>query len=261
MSDIRTILQRCEIVWRQQAVSEAAIFEMRAELESHLREAQAAGKTADSVIGEDADAFARHWAHANAPRNAAPLLRDVAPSARTIAARKTRQRLWLSLVAIVVFTAIALVVSPRGGIDDIEPWQWGFVLAFFVLLMGELLSGGGFFVLPFAIGALCAAILSFADIDPPALIVVFIVTSALAMWSLREYASKDDDVIVNVGANRYIERQAVVTEAINGATGVGRVRLDTESWLAVSDENFWFEPGTVVKVTKVRGARLVVTAT
>jgi len=240
-------------------MSESAIYEMRSELESHLREARAAGKSPTSVVGPDVTGFAHDWAHANASRNVAPLVTTLEPSERTLAARKTRQRLALSLIAIVAVTAIAIAASPRNGIADYEPWQWGFALAFFVLLVGELFTGG-FFVLPFAIGSLCAAILSFVEIDPPALIIVFILTSALAMWSLREYASKDDDVLVNVGANRYIERQAIVTEPINGSMGVGRVRLDTESWLAVSDDNFWFETGTVVKVTKVRGARLVVTS-
>lgn len=259
MSDIRTILERCEALWRQQSMSEGAIHEMRSELDSHLQEAHAAGKTPAEVVGPNVNDFAQRWAHANISRNIAPQPVTAQPSQRTIEARKTRTRLAISLSTIAAVTTIALVISPRGGIVDPEPWQWGFVLAFFLLLLGELLTGG-FFVLPFAIGSLCSAILSFANIDPPVLIVVFIVTSALAMWSLREYASKDDDVLVNVGANRYVERQAVVTEAINGSIGVGRVQLDTESWLAVSDDNFWYEPGSVVKVTHVRGARLVVTA-
>jgi hypothetical protein len=61
MSDITTILNACELVWRQQSVGSVAISDMRSELESHLVDAASAGKSPESVIGTNLDAFARSW--------------------------------------------------------------------------------------------------------------------------------------------------------------------------------------------------------
>ena len=84
--------------------------------------------------------------------------------------------------------------------------------------------------------------------------------SVPALWGLREFASKDDDVVVPVGANRYVGQVAVVTEPISGVGTVGRVRLETENWMAITDNNEHIPAGAVVTVSAVRGARLVVHA-
>ena len=126
----------------------------------------------------------------------------------------------------------------------------------FTLLIGEMLTGG-FFVLPFGIGAAAASFLSFAEVEPPVLIIVFILTSILGLWGLREFASKDDDVIVPVGANRYLDQTAIVTEPIHGIGSVGRVRFETESWMAVCDNDQFIPAGAVVRAARTlrpRGA-------
>ena len=64
MPDINTTLNACELVWKQQSIPASTIAEMRTELESHLREASGEGKSIDSVVGEDLNAFARSWANA-----------------------------------------------------------------------------------------------------------------------------------------------------------------------------------------------------
>ena len=127
----------------------------------------------------------------------------------------------------------------------------------FVLIAAELFTGS-FYILPFGIGAGSAAILSFARVQPPYLIIVFIIVSALGLWGLREWAAKDDDEIFAVGANRYVGQHGVLTEPINGIGTVGRVKVETESWMAISDGPGVITAGSIVAVTEVRGARLVV---
>ena len=259
MSDIPTILNACELVWRQQSVSRSTIADMRAELESHLVDAEAAGKSADSVVGSNIDRFARSWAGAQ-PVRVVPASLSKRQADRKATAERTRVRLYISIAIIVAITLLGLFLGPSSTYDGLETWQWIFVISTFTMLIGEMLTGG-FFVLPFGIGAASASALSFAEVEPPALIANFIIVSALAMWGLREFASKDDDIIVPVGANRYLDQTAIVTEPIHGVGTVGRVRFETESWMAISDSNQFVPEGSVVRITEVRGARMVVTTT
>ena len=127
----------------------------------------------------------------------------------------------------------------------------------FALIAGELFSGT-FYMLPFGIGAGAAAILAFARVQPPFLIIVFIVVSTLGLWGLREWAAKDDGDLAPVGANRYVGQHGVLTEPINGIGTVGRIKVETESWMAISDGPGVISAGSIVAITEVRGARLVV---
>jgi len=258
MSDINTILNACELVWRQQSVANASISEMRSELESHLLDAQTAGKGPESVVGSNIDRFARSWAAAQ-PVRMVPDFTD-AQTEREQEADRTRMRLYISIGAILAVTVLGLIVSPKSAYAGLETWQWIFVVATFTLLIGEMLTGG-FFVLPFGIGAAATSFLSFAEVEPPFLIITFIIVSILALWGLREFAAKDDDIIVPVGANRYLDQTAVVTEPIHGVGTVGRVRFETESWMAVTDGNQFIPAGSVVRISEVRGARFVVSST
>ena len=255
VADITTTLNACELVWRQQSIAAADIAEMRTELESHLREATSAGKSAESVVGPDINTFARSWASVKTNRSMPPS--DTIQETRSHVAARSRTRLWWTLGAISLVTLLSLILGPRGDAADLEMWQWIFVTATFVLLIGEMLSGG-FFVLPFGIGAGIASALAFARVEPPLILLVFIITSSLALWGLREFARKDDDHVVPVGANRYVGQHAVITEPINGVGTVGRVRIETESWMAIADNNEHISTGSVVLVSEVRGARLVV---
>lgn len=259
MSDIPTILNACELVWRQQSVGRTSISDMRTELESHLLDAQRAGKAPESVVGSNIDRFARSWAGAQ-PVRVLPTGISESQTERTADAEQAKMRLYISIAAILLVTVLGLLLGPKSDYAGLQSWQWVFVISTFTLLIGEMLTAG-FFVLPFGIGAASASALSFAEVEPPVLLLVFIIVSVLGLWGLREFASKDDEFVVPVGANRYIDQTAVVTEPIHGVGTVGRVRFETESWMAVSDGNQFITEGTVVRIDEVRGARLVVTTT
>lgn len=255
MSDINTILNACELVWRQQSVASKAISDMRNELESHLVDAQSHGKSPEAVVGVDVDHFARSWAGSGSAR-VLPATVSEAQTRRKAAAERTRTRLYISLALMATVTLLGFL-GPKSDFEGLQGWQWIFVIATFTLLIGELMTGG-FFVLPFGIGAAATSFLAFAKVEPPILILVFILVSALGLWGLREFAAKDDDTIPAVGATRYVDQTAVVTEAINGVGTVGRVRFETESWMAITDGNRFIPADAVVRITEVRGARLVV---
>lgn len=259
MSDITTILNACELVWRQQSVGSVAITDMRNELESHLVDAKAAGKSPESVIGSNVETFARSWV-VGQPARLIPLSFSDAQTERSAQADASRMRLYISIAAITGVTLLGLLLGPKSDYAGLESWQWVFVLSTFTLLIGEMFTGG-FFVLPFGIGAASASALSFAEVEPPALIGVFTIVSALALWGLREFASKDDDVTVPVGGDRYVDQTGVLTAPIHGVGTIGRVRIETESWMAITDGNQVIPEGSVVRISEVRGTRMVVSAT
>ena len=111
MSDINTILNACELVWRQQSVGSTAITDMRNELESHLVDAQSAGKPAESVVGSNIERFARSWAGTQ-PARVIPSSLAATQSEREARADASRMRLYISIGAIVVITLLGLVLAP-----------------------------------------------------------------------------------------------------------------------------------------------------
>ena len=140
-----------------------------------------------------------------------------------------------------------------------EVWRWIWVGAALFLGLAEMVTAG-FFMLPFAVGAVIAAVLAFMDVEPVVQLVVFIVTSVVALVVLQRYVRKEDERQPAIGSNRFVGQRAVVLQTVDRTSGTGRVRMDTEEWRAVTDGSP-IEAGTEVEVTEVRGARLVVQAT
>lgn len=173
---------------------------------------------------------------------------------------RARARVRVIAAVIVVVGLIGLLFGPRVDADVARPWQWLFVIGTFVLLIGEIFTGG-FFVLPFALGAGVAAVMSLVGVGPAATIPVFVVVSAISLWGLREYGRIGDDDPARVGANRYVGGKGVVTKPVTFVSGVGRVRVGTEDWQAVTDGAAPIEINSTVRVVEVRGTHLVVEAT
>lgn len=74
---ISKVVEGCETYWSLSGVPRASIDEMKSELEQHLREATAEGKTVEAVTGSDIDSFANSWARENqATRSPGWLLLD-----------------------------------------------------------------------------------------------------------------------------------------------------------------------------------------
>jgi hypothetical protein len=59
---VRLVVEDCVEYWRRTGVPRSTVADMREELERHLRDAVAEGKTVASVIGPDILAFAEEWA-------------------------------------------------------------------------------------------------------------------------------------------------------------------------------------------------------
>lgn len=128
--------------------------------------------------------------------------------------------------------------------------------------IGELLLTGTFFLLPFAVGAVLAAVASL--ISPWLGVVVFLLGSVAAFFALKPLARRLDSSTPNpagVGANRLVGEAGVVLEQIpGGPSQTGLVRIGREDWRAESSSDAGIGVGQAINVLEVVGTRVIVEA-
>jgi membrane protein implicated in regulation of membrane protease activity len=141
-----------------------------------------------------------------------------------------------------------------------EPWVvW--LIAAVIFGVGEIATLG-FFLGPFAGGALVAALVSGAGGGTAVSLVVFLLVSGVLLAALRPLAlsHRRMPAQLRTGTAALIGRTAMVTERIANDEGTGCVKLEGENWTARSyDEDAVIEPGRRVHVMEIRGATALVT--
>jgi membrane protein implicated in regulation of membrane protease activity len=134
------------------------------------------------------------------------------------------------------------------------------LLAACILGVGEM-HAGGFFLAPFAAGALLAAILSLAGVGVAAGAVVFLAVSVVTLAALRPVARRHRRLppSIRTGAAALIGRHGLVLERIANREGVGCVKIGGEVWTARSfDEDQVIDAGEDVEIVEIRGATALV---
>lgn len=129
-----------------------------------------------------------------------------------------------------------------------------------LLGIGEM-HQGGFYLAPFAIGALLAAVVGLLGVGLALSSVVFLASSAIVFATLRPVARRHRRLppAIRTGAAALIGRKGVVLERISNYESVGCVKIDGEVWTARSfDEDEVFDPGERVEVVEIRGATALV---
>lgn len=254
-NEIQQIVSECEQYWIQTRVPEAAVAEMKAELEGHLRDAQAAGKAPETVIGRRVTDFAEAWA--SEYRIRPPFDPPISPEARRKERRVDLWKAWGWLIPTAIIVVLLITIGPKEeNVDDPNMWRWVWLGLALFLAVGEMVTAG-FFMLPFAVGAAVAAILAFFNVSVPVQFIVFLGVSIASLVALRRFAASDHEPSYKVGAKRYVGASARAVERIDPDANIGRVRLDEEEWRATTMGQV-IQEGTYVKVIEVRGTRLVV---
>jgi membrane protein implicated in regulation of membrane protease activity len=127
--------------------------------------------------------------------------------------------------------------------------------------IGEMLTTG-FFLAPFALGALLAAGVDAVGLGGVGAWVVFVVVSLLTLGIVRPIARSHmrTPPQIRTGAAALIGKQAIVLERIANDEGVGCVKIDGEVWTARAfDDDHVIDRGTRVEVIDIRGATALVT--
>jgi len=137
-----------------------------------------------------------------------------------------------------------------------SPWTWMWMGLAVSLAVGEILTAG-FFLLPFAIGAAVAAVLSLLEVELLWQWVSFILITVASLVFFRRFASRiTKQPSIRTGSARHIGDVGVVIEDLTDTSGL--VRIGREEWRA---EAPGFEPlraGTKVLVTAIEGTHLMV---
>jgi membrane protein implicated in regulation of membrane protease activity len=126
--------------------------------------------------------------------------------------------------------------------------------------VGEILTLG-FFLAPFALGALAAAIIAAVGAGTVVSWVVFLVVSVALLAALRPVARshRRQPPRLRTGTAALVGRPAMVIERIANDEGVGCVRIDGETWTARAyDDDEIIEAGKRVQVIEIRGATALV---
>ena len=135
-------------------------------------------------------------------------------------------------------------------------WIWIIVAA--LLCIGEMLSLS-FFMLPFAVGAICAAIANALGANTVVQWAIFIAVSIIALIALRPLSKRITRRSSNVksGVDRLVDR---VGEVIEGTAPIGlvRVRVEREEWNATVEDGTELGVGDYIRVIGIDGTRLIV---
>jgi membrane protein implicated in regulation of membrane protease activity len=130
-----------------------------------------------------------------------------------------------------------------------------------ILGIGEMHTGA-FYMLPFAIGAALAAVVSLLGVGALLAVLVFVLASALVFGALRPVARRHRRLppAIRTGAAALIGRRATVLERIANNEGVGCVKIEGgEVWTARSyDEDEVIDVGERVEVVEIKGATALV---
>lgn len=148
-----------------------------------------------------------------------------------------------------------------------NPAVWGLIWLGLAatLAIGEIVAIGGFFLVPFAIGAIAAALVSFIGAPAPVGFAVFVAVSLGTFFALRPLAKKmerDTPNPIGVGANRLIGHGGEVTTEIPvGLSKTGMVKIAGEKWRAEGRDGMGVMAGTRVTIIEVKGTRVIVEPT
>lgn len=144
---------------------------------------------------------------------------------------------------------------------DSETWRWIWVIVLAGFLVGEMFTPGTFFFLPFAAGALGAAIAAFVGGSVGVQWVLFLAISVLTSLSFIPLRKRLDKIEppVGVGSQRILHQEGVLIAAIAaGPTGSGTVRIGREEWRAEAIDQQPIPEGAIVKVVDIRGTGVLV---
>ena len=126
--------------------------------------------------------------------------------------------------------------------------------------VGEMHTNG-FYLAPFAIGAVVAALISVLGAGALVSAIGFLAVSMAVVLLLRPLAMRHRHLPAQLrtGAAALVGQPALVVERIANREGVGTVKIGGEVWTARSfDEDRVINAGEQVEVVEIRGATALV---
>src|SRR4051812_30680755 len=141
--------------------------------------------------------------------------------------------------------------------SSMDAWVWWLVVAA-LFGIGEMATGG-FFLAPFALGALASLIVALVGAGTAIQFVVLLVGSMAALGIARPIARRHMTMPpqIRTGTAALIGAPAIVIERVGAREGSVRIGGEVWSARACFDEEV-LEPGQEVRVVEIRGATALV---
>lgn len=140
-------------------------------------------------------------------------------------------------------------------------WAVIWLSAAAVFGIGEIMIAGSFFLMPFAVGALAAAVSTFAGSVLLSWL-VFLGVSVGSFFAMRPLARRleiNAPSVAGIGANRLVGAEGTVLAPIPATAGdAGMVKVGSEEWRADSRPGVAVAAGSKVRIIEIQGTRLVV---
>ena len=113
----------------------------------------------------------------------------------------------------------------------------------------------------FAVGALAAAVAALFGAQLWLQILIFAAVSLVCVLALRPLAKTrfGGSRKVATNADRLIGQEAMVREVIDNISGTGAVTVGGAIWTARCDTDAVIPPGTLVRILRIEGVKLIVT--
>lgn len=136
-------------------------------------------------------------------------------------------------------------------------WIW--ILVGLLLLLVEIVTPGGFYILFFGIGALLVGLLAFASLGGPAWlqVLLFSVISVAALWLFREKLLRLTAGKSKPLGDDYIGETALAMDAI-AVNATGKAELRGSSWTARNIGRSPLAAGERCTVERVDGLTLFI---
>lgn len=136
-------------------------------------------------------------------------------------------------------------------------WILWFLLAIVFAIIE--MTNASFFIIWFGVGALGGMVTSFLTASITYQFLVFIIISVLLLLSTRKVTSKlTESSITPTNVDAVIGKIGIVVETIQILDEPGIIKVDGETWSAISADQRSIEKGEKAKVLEVRGVRLIV---
>lgn len=135
-------------------------------------------------------------------------------------------------------------------------WKFWVILSGLFLILESITAG--FLVFWFSIGSVFAMIVSFFTDSIVVQVTTFIISSTILIFATRKFVNiifKHDKPAV---VNSFINKTGKVTVDINPLDCEGQVKVEGETWSAISEDNQPIKKDTEIIITKISGVKAVV---
>jgi inner membrane protein len=138
-----------------------------------------------------------------------------------------------------------------------EWWIW--IVLGLALMLGELITPGGFYILFFGIGAVLVGVLAGFDVAGPAWfqVILFLLVSVVTLWRFRERLLQVTRGATPDNVDSMVGETAVIMEEIP-SNGIGKAEMRGTSWNARNIGEKPLVRGERCRVERIEGLTLVV---